>query len=175
VARHTEQHLTPSTPPSATRHNTQTAYIALGSNLGNRLENLQKAVSLLSEPGGGTFVSAESIVLETEPVGCPPGSARFYNSVVAVQTTRSPQSLLARIASIESLMGRSRGVTNAPRTLDLDILLLGDLVLNESDLIVPHPRLHVRRFVLEPLCSIAASVMHPVLKRTMRQLLAELV
>src|SRR5262245_20874548 len=127
-----------------------TAYIALGSNLGDRYANLSAAVRRLrAEPG--LRVIDRSAVYETAPVNCPPGSGAFLNAVVAIETDRSPESLLELLRRIEREGGRVRTELNAPRTLDLDLLLYGDQVINTPDLVVPHPRMHERAFVLVPL------------------------
>lgn len=131
-------------------------YIALGSNLGDRYSTLSAAVRRLrAEPGLRLIASSE--VYETAPVNCPPESGAYLNSVVAVETDRSPEDLLQLLHRIEHAFGRVRGEINAPRTLDLDLLLYGDRVINTPDLVIPHPRMHERAFVLAPLLEVAGS------------------
>jgi 2-amino-4-hydroxy-6-hydroxymethyldihydropteridine diphosphokinase len=147
------------------------AYIALGSNLGDRWENLSAAVRRLrAEPG--LRVIATSEFYETAPLDCPPGSGDFLNAVFAVETDRSPEDLLVLLHRIEHQFGRVRGETNAPRTLDLDLLLYGDRVINTPQLVVPHPRMHERDFVLVPLVEIAPDAVHPTLRKTVKELAA---
>ncbi|HJZ60466.1 MAG TPA: 2-amino-4-hydroxy-6-hydroxymethyldihydropteridine diphosphokinase [Gemmataceae bacterium] len=149
------------------------AYIALGSNLGDRWATIQAAVRRLrAEPG--LRVIATSEVYETAPVDCPPGSGDYLNAVVAVETDRSPEDLLKLLLHIEQQFGRVRTGLNSPRTLDLDLLLYGDRVINTPELVVPHPRMHERDFVLAPLAELYGSVgrdaFHPVLKKTADEL-----
>jgi 2-amino-4-hydroxy-6-hydroxymethyldihydropteridine diphosphokinase len=153
-----------------------TAYIALGSNLGDRWETLSAAVRRLrAEPG--LRVIATSEFYETAPVNCPPGSGAFLNAVVAVETDRGPEDLLRLLLSIERQSGRVRGEPNSPRTLDLDLILYGDRVIDTPELTIPHPRMHERDFVLAPLAEVSASldreIIHPILKKTAQQLIEE--
>ena len=126
------------------------AYVGLGANLGNREETLRKAVELLGVEAGVDVV-AVSTLRETEPVGYL-DQPQFLNGAVALETTLTPRELLERLLSVERELGRTRdGARFGPRTVDLDLLLYGDAVLGEPGLTVPHPRLHERRFALEPL------------------------
>jgi 2-amino-4-hydroxy-6-hydroxymethyldihydropteridine diphosphokinase len=125
------------------------AFLGLGSNLGDREANLRAALAAL--PG----VSAVSPVYETEPVGGPPGQGPFLNLVVELDTDLSPRALLRVAKRLEEAAGRRPGPRNGPRPLDVDVLLVGDLVVDEPDLVVPHPRMRERRFVLRPLADLA--------------------
>lgn len=155
------------------------AYLCLGSNLGDRAANLLRAVtSIACGTQGELHLSEASSIYETEPVDNlhQPG---FLNMVISISgKTLEPFSLLGRCLEIESLMGRQRRVRRGARTVDIDLLLLDDLVVNGNragiDLQLPHPRMHLRRFVLTPMAEIAPHVKHPVSAKTMTQLLETL-
>jgi 2-amino-4-hydroxy-6-hydroxymethyldihydropteridine diphosphokinase len=139
-------------------------YVGLGSNLGDRLGHLEGALRAL-EATPDVAVLEVSRFYETEPVG-PPQPA-YLNAVAKLSTPLSPRAVLKRLLEIERSEGRERGPQrNAPRTLDLDLLLYGELCLAEGDLILPHPRLHERGFVLEPLSDLAPGLVHPILRET---------
>lgn len=125
------------------------AYLGLGSNLGDRVEHLRTAVAALPD------VVAVSPVYETDPVGGPAGQPAFLNLVVALETELSPHQLLDVARGLEAAAGRVRTEKDGPRTLDVDVLLVGDLTVAEPDLVVPHPRMWERRFVLAPLADLA--------------------
>ena len=149
--------------------------IALGSNLGDRLLNLTAGREAVMRLPGISDPVHHSRVYETEPVGTGPDAGPFLNAVIEVEFSADPFALLSGLRSIESALGRPiRHPRNAPRTLDLDILCVSDLVLNDRALILPHPRLHLRRFVLAPLNDIRPELHLPVQTRSIAELLASL-
>jgi 2-amino-4-hydroxy-6-hydroxymethyldihydropteridine diphosphokinase len=147
------------------------AVIALGSNLGDRQAHLDRAIAQLSRLLGALRVSS---VHETDPVGVPGDQPRFLNAIVVGETTLEPRSLLNALLAVEREAGRERPYAGAARTLDLDLILFGDSVIDEPDLTVPHPRFRERRFVLEPLVEIAPGLRDPVSGRTVAELLRRL-
>jgi 2-amino-4-hydroxy-6-hydroxymethyldihydropteridine diphosphokinase len=151
------------------------AGIALGSNLGDRLAHLHQARSLiLASPGVSTPV-IDSRVYETEPVQSGPDAGAYLNTVIEVEFEGQPISLLDALQRIEAALGRpSKRPRNAPRTIDLDILYAGNLVLSNEEVVIPHPRLHLRRFVLTPLADIRPDLMLPGQQKSVAALLTDL-
>ena len=149
------------------------AYIALGANLGDRRDTFRRAVRKLTAEHAVTL-RASSSLYETSAVGGPAGQPDYLNAVISITTPLPPRDLLDALLQIERLHGRRRDVRHGPRTLDLDLLLYDDCVIADDRLQVPHPRAHLRSFVLTPLAEIAPTLVHPRLRLTVMQLLARL-
>ncbi len=151
------------------------AYLALGSNLGDRAALIAAALAELAAAPGVASLRAGPVI-ETAPVG-PPGQGPYLNTACVVETSLPPRELLELAHRIEARLGRDRAAETVrwgPRRIDIDLLLHGAALVNEPDLTVPHPQMHLRRFVLEPLAQVAPEAFHPGLKRTAAQLLAAL-
>lgn len=146
-----------------------TVYLALGANIGNKKENMAKAIALLGEK---VRVVKKAPLYETKPWGYTE-QENFINSVIMGETDATPEELLQFVKQIEKEVGRQKRFTNGPREIDIDILFYDDLIINTPSLTIPHALLHVRDFVLQPLCDIAPDFVHPILHKTIRQLLQE--
>lgn len=156
--------------PQAGRHR---VYIGIGSNIGNKVDNCQRGIEAVGAVEGCRVVSL-SPLYETEPVYFE-DQDWFINGVAEVMTELDPETLFEKLKAIERRAGRrAQGVRFGPRVLDLDILLYDDCVLRRGWLEIPHPRLHERRFVLKPLCDLAAGLVHPVMGKSMQRLLSDL-
>jgi 2-amino-4-hydroxy-6-hydroxymethyldihydropteridine diphosphokinase len=141
-------------------------YLSLGSNVGDRAANLNSAIERLR--GLGTIERVSSFY-ETEPVEFT-AQPWFLNCAIKLDTEKMPKQLLAGILDVEQQMGRRRTQKKGPRTIDIDVLLFGNSIIDTKGLTIPHPAMHERRFVLEPLAEIAPEMRHPVFKRTVREL-----
>ena len=148
----------------------QLAYLSLGSNVGDRVAHLRDAIARLESIGRVVSVSS---FYETEPVEVT-DQPWFLNCAVGLETALTAEQLMARLLQIEQERGRRRVQKKGPRTIDIDILLFDDLILDSPDVTIPHPAMQKRRFVLEPLAEIAAEARHPGVKKTIRELLEEL-
>lgn len=146
------------------------AYVGIGSNLGNREENCLKAIRLLFHKG--IAVRKESAMYETEPWGVK-DQPMFINMAIEIETDRAPLELLRLLKAIEEEIGRKETVRWGPRKIDLDILFYDDLIINEPGLRIPHPHMHERGFVLKPIAEIAPEKIHPVSRKTIKELLLE--
>jgi 2-amino-4-hydroxy-6-hydroxymethyldihydropteridine diphosphokinase len=145
-------------------------YLSLGSNIGDRESHLRDAISRLEKKGR---IKSIASFYETEPVEFT-DQARFLNCALALETEEAPEQLMESVLHIEQEMGRKRQQNKGPRTIDIDILLFSDTIIDSPKLTIPHPAMHERRFVLQPLSEIAPEVRHPVLKKTIRELLGAL-
>lgn len=143
-------------------------YLALGSNLGDRLANLKEAIGALTPQ---MDVKAKSAVYETPPWGYA-DQPKFLNQVVRVKTYLEPEQLLKHLKRLEVALGRKESIPNGPRSIDMDILFYDDLVLYSPALVIPHPRLPERAFVLTPLMDLDPELVHPVNKKSVREMLA---
>ena len=149
-----------------------TAYISVGSNLGDKLENCRLGIRRLDRDD--VWLKAESRIYQTEPVDYT-DQDWFINLAVKIETLLDPLRLLQRLQSIQRKAGRlQNAIRFGPRVLDLDIIFYDAVVINSAQLVIPHPRMHKRRFVLQPLCDIDPAIMHPILKTEVRNLLDSL-
>ena len=146
------------------------AYLAIGSNLGDRGRACYSAVSALSTHPEIKLLKVSELI-ETAPVGLPERSSPFLNGAVAIETTLAAKALMQECIAIEEKLGRHRTGRWESRSIDIDLLLYGDKIISGDDLIVPHPLMHQRRFVLEPLAEIAPDVCHPMTQMTVRGML----
>lgn len=144
------------------------AYISLGSNLGNRTAALKSAVTVLQREGLG--ITRVSCVYETAPVECADETPLFLNAVIEGEWDGTAEELLHTALAVEKEYGRTRSEKNAPRTLDIDILLYGNETCDTADVTIPHPRMHERLFVLAPLCELAGEETHPAMEKTYKEL-----
>ncbi|MFH1120349.1 MAG: 2-amino-4-hydroxy-6-hydroxymethyldihydropteridine diphosphokinase [Bacteroidota bacterium] len=144
-------------------------YLLLGSNLGDRMQNINNAMNLITGEIGS--VVSSSACYETEPWGNR-NQGLFLNLAILLKSAETPFSLLNKIKAIESRLGRLRDKgRNSPRTIDIDILIYGNIVVSSETLIIPHPRLHLRKFVLVPLSEINSELVHPVYHKTIAELM----
>ncbi len=160
-------------PPVTARSPSASAYVALGANLGRPRDMFRRALAHL-ESRFVVRITACSPLYRSAAVGGPSDQPDYLNAVTAVDTTLPPADLLAALLDTERYFGRRRLTPNGPRRIDLDLLLYGNQVIDRPDLIVPHPRMHTRRFVLRPLADIAPNLLHPVLQESIAALLARL-
>src|SRR4051812_20690920 len=150
-----------------------TAYIALGANLVDRQNSIQAALHKLNAIPTTRVVRVSSLI-ENPAVGGPPDAPPFLNGVAEIQTSLDARQLLHQLHEIERALGRQRREKWEPRIIDLDLLLFGDQIISTNELTIPHPLMHMRRFVLEPLAQIAADVVHPTMKVAIADLLRKL-
>jgi 2-amino-4-hydroxy-6-hydroxymethyldihydropteridine diphosphokinase len=149
--------------------------VALGSNLGDRLANLRAARNAVLGLSNVKAPILSSAIYETEPVGCEPGAAKFLNAVVEFDYDGGPAGLLDQLIRIEEVLGRKRDhPKNISRAIDIDLLYCGDRNVEDKRLQLPHPRMHLRRFVLQPLADIRPNLVLPIQEKTVGELLAEL-
>jgi len=145
-------------------------YVSLGSNLGDKKQNLEKAIQLIAERAG--TVSAISSIYETEPWGYESSNV-FFNMAIRIETEHSPIQLLKITQKIEKEMGRTKKSSKSgyqDRIIDIDLIMVGNLIMETQELTLPHPLFHKRQFVMEPLCEIAPDLIHPVLEKSIKEL-----
>lgn len=147
-------------------------YVGLGSNLNDKIKNLNEAIDLIAE-NSRINVLGRSSIYQTEPVGIKE-QPYFLNMVLEIETALSPFELLDFLQGVERTMARKKEIRWGPRNIDLDLLLYEDEVINSEKLILPHPRMHLRKFVLMPLAEVARDKIHPVYKKTITNLLQNL-
>lgn len=147
------------------------AYIGLGSNLGDRLAYLRAAIDAIKLSGDPIAISS---VYESEPHGVDEDQPSYLNMVLAISTRSEPKELLGKLLDIERANGRIRNRANESRTLDLDILMIDEVVLDDPDLVIPHPRMHERGFVMIPFAEIAPTAIHPILNSTVAEIAVKL-
>ncbi len=151
------------------------AGVALGSNLGDRLANLRAARKAIADLAGVGPPILSSAIYETEPVDCEPGAKKFLNAVLEFDYEGEPVNLLKKVTEIESALGRPRDrARNVSRQIDIDLLYLGEMKIDTAEVQLPHPRMHSRRFVLQPLADIRPDLVLPREAKTVRELLARL-
>jgi len=150
------------------------AYLAVGSNLGDRARTIYAAIARLSQLRGVRLLKVSNL-MENAAVGGPPGAPAFLNGAVGIETDLGSHALLHELLHIERELGRMRRVKWEPRPIDLDLLLYGDQIISSQELIIPHPLMHERRFVLQPLAEIAPQIVHPALQMSINCLLENLV
>jgi 2-amino-4-hydroxy-6-hydroxymethyldihydropteridine diphosphokinase len=148
------------------------AYVGLGSNIGDKAGNILRALDILSQSDGIKITKVSSFY-ETEPIGYE-DQDWFINAVAQIETIFSPEELLIAFKKVEQIMGRKNTIRWGPREIDLDLLMYDQLCFESPGLVIPHPRLHERAFVLVPLVEIAPDLFHPIQKKTIAELLAEL-
>jgi 2-amino-4-hydroxy-6-hydroxymethyldihydropteridine diphosphokinase len=149
--------------------------VALGSNLGDRLSNLHAARKVIVDLSGVISPMLSSAIYETDPVGCEPGAGKFLNAVLEFDYEGDPLELLKRLREIEKTLGRAPDhPRNVSRKIDIDLLYFGDIIMDSDELQLPHPRMHLRRFVLQPLADIRPDLILPGQSKTVRELLAQL-
>lgn len=149
------------------------AYIAVGANIGSRRKTIDAAIAGIDRRNGIRVV-CRSDLIETEPIGGPVDQPKYLNGAIEVKTTLTARQLLDGLLAVESALGRVRIERWGPRVIDLDLVLFGDEVIRDRKLTIPHPHMHQRGFVLQPLAQIAPQARHPILNKTVIELLAEL-